>query len=64
MTTIRRGGYLFRTWLGDHDPRHVHVYRDRRLVGRWDLETGAPIEGAAPRKVTEIIRELRSKGLL
>ena len=56
MTTIRRGGYLFRTWSGDHYPRHVHVYRDRRLVVRWDLETGGPIEGVAPRKVTEIIR--------
>ena len=64
MTTIRRGGYLFRTWSGDHYPRHVHVYRDRRLVVRWDLETGAPLEGAAPRKVAEIIRELRSEGLL
>ena len=64
MTTIRRGGYLFRTWSGDHYPRHVHVYRDRRLAVRWDLETGGPIEGIAPRKVTEIIRELRSKGLL
>jgi hypothetical protein len=64
MTTIRRGGYLFRTWLGDHDPRHVHVYQDRRLVVRWDLQAGVPIEGAAPRRVVEIIRQLRSEGLL
>jgi hypothetical protein len=23
---IRRGGYVFLSWKGDHPPRHVHVY--------------------------------------
>ena len=35
---IRRGGYVFFTWKGDHPPRHVHVYRDGRLIVKWDLE--------------------------
>lgn len=38
MTRIRRGGYIFVTWASDHPPRHVHVYLDRELVLRWDLE--------------------------
>jgi hypothetical protein len=29
---LRRGGYVFITWKGDHPPRHVHVYRDGKLV--------------------------------
>lgn len=32
MGKVRRGGYVFLTWKGDHTPRHVHVYRDGRLV--------------------------------
>jgi hypothetical protein len=29
---VRRGGYVFVSWVGDHSPRHVHVYRDGKLV--------------------------------
>ena len=29
---IRRGWFIFLAWIGDHSPRHVHVYRDGRLV--------------------------------
>jgi hypothetical protein len=32
MGKIRRGGYVFLTWRGDHTPRHVHVYHDGKLV--------------------------------
>jgi hypothetical protein len=32
MTKIRRGGYVFISWVGDQSPRHVHVYRDGRFV--------------------------------
>jgi len=32
MGKVRRGNYVFLTWKGDHSPRHVHVYRDSRLV--------------------------------
>jgi hypothetical protein len=35
---IRRGGFIFLAWVGDHSPRHVHVYRDGMLVVKWDLD--------------------------
>jgi hypothetical protein len=38
MGKIRRGGFVFVTWKGDHSPYHVHVYRDGTLVVKWDLE--------------------------
>jgi hypothetical protein len=38
MSKIRRGGFVFVTWKGDHPPRHLHVYRDRRFVVKWDLD--------------------------
>ena len=64
MGKIRRGGYVFISWQGDHAPRHVHVYRDGRLVVKWDLEDHVPMWGAAPRRVLELIEELDSEGLL
>lgn len=64
MGIIRRGGYLFITWTGDHMPRHVHVYRDRRLVVKWDLEGGRAMSGKASRRILRILVELQREGLL
>ncbi|MDP6673372.1 MAG: hypothetical protein QGH93_00775 [Gammaproteobacteria bacterium] len=64
MGKIRRGNYIFLTWKGDHSPRHVHVYRNARLVVKWDLENGQPMEGAAGRKLLQIIAELDDEGKL
>ena len=52
------------TWKGDHGPRHVHVYRDEKLVVKWDLDNGKPMKGAASRKVRQLIAELESEGVL
>ncbi len=47
-----------------HPPRHVHVYREGKLVVKWDLENRKPMKGVAPRRVLELIRELEVEGLL
>jgi len=59
----RRGGYVFVWWKADHPPRHVHVYRDGKLVVKWDLENSKAMKGAAPRRVILLIRKLDSEGL-
>jgi protein-tyrosine phosphatase len=64
MGKIRRGGYVFLTWIGDHSPYHVHVYRDGRLVLKWDLENDVPMKGEATRRILDLIDELRNEGLL
>jgi hypothetical protein len=64
MARIRRGGYIFLTWIGDHPPRHVHVYRDGKLIVKWDLENRMPMIGEANRRVLSLIDELESEGLL
>ena len=64
MARIRRGGYIFVTWTGDHAPRHVHVYRDGKLVVKWDLESRKSMKGKATRRILSLIRELESEGLL
>jgi hypothetical protein len=64
MPKIRRGGYLFIAWKGDHDPRHVHVYRDGKLVLKWDLEQCTVMKGTESARVRKIIAGLRAEGLL
>ena len=64
MSKIRRGGYVFVTWIGDHSPRHVHVYRDGRLVVKWDLDREQAMEGAAPARVRKLLAELVEEGRL
>jgi len=64
MGKLRRGGSIFVWWKGDHVPRHVHVYRDGKLVAKWDLDNSKPRKGSAPRRVIDLIRELDAEGLL
>ena len=64
MGKLRRGGYIFISWKGDHPPRHVHVYRDGKLVVKWDLEGKKAMKGAASSRVLALIAELESEGLL
>jgi hypothetical protein len=61
---VRRGGYVFIAWKGDHSPRHVHVYRDGSFVLKWDLALGRLMAGRPSRRVVELIRELEAEGLL
>lgn len=64
MGKHRRGGYVFITWKGDHPPRYVRVYRDGKLVVKWDLDNKSPMKGSAPRRVLELIAELETEGVL
>jgi hypothetical protein len=61
---IRRGGYIFVSWIGDHAPRHVHVYRDGTLVVKWVLENRRPMKGEASRRILKLIEELENEGEL
>jgi hypothetical protein len=64
VTKIRRGGYVFITWKGDHAPRHVHVFRGRALVAKWDLDRDVSMFGDAPRSVRDLIDEMKREGVL
>jgi len=64
MGKLRRGGYIFISWKGDHPPRHVHVYKDREFVAKWDMDNKKSMKGSAPRRVIELIADLEDEGLL
>ncbi len=61
MGKLRRGGYLFVWWKGDHAPRHVHVYRDQKLVVKWDLDNRKAMKGHASKRVLGLIEALESE---
>jgi hypothetical protein len=61
---IRRGGYVFLGWVGDHSPRHVHVYRDGTLVVKWDLDNWQAMKGQASARVERLLKELVEEGRL
>jgi len=61
---VGRGGFIFVTWVGDHAPRHVHVYKDDRLIMRWDLDHRKLISGEPSPTIVRIIEELVDEGTL
>ena len=64
MPKVRRGGYVFLAWVGDHAPRHVHVYRDGAFIVKWDLDNWQPMRGQASSRVRRLIRDLVEEGKL
>ena len=64
MGKIRRGNYIFVTWIGDHAPKHVHVYKDGKLIVKWDLENRVAMKGKANSRVLKLIAELEREGRL
>jgi len=66
MGKVRRSGYILEWFIGDHVPRHVHVYDSRhRLIGRLDIDRLAGVEGWTPdRKLIKVIEDLKREGRL
>ena len=66
MGKVRRNGYVLEWFIGDHAPRHVHVYDAKgRQIGRLDIDRLVGVENWKPdRKLVKIIEELKREGRL
>lgn len=64
MGKVKRGGYLFVTWKGDHPPKHVHVYDSSKLVLKFNQEKRVAMSGHLTRRILQYIVELERKGRL
>ena len=64
MGKIRRSNYVFLVWKGDHSPKHVHVYKDSKLLLKWDLENNKVMKGKSTKKLIALLDELKEDGLL
>lgn len=63
MGRILRYGYLVEWFIGDHSPRHVHVYDAKgHFIGRLDLNTLQGLENWQPnRRLIKLIQELQNE---
>jgi hypothetical protein len=64
MGRVKRGGFVFLTWIGDHQPRHVHIIKDGRMILKWDLDNERIMEGEVNQKALRVLDDLRTEGLI
>jgi len=64
LVVVLFSGKIRRGWKGDHPPRHVHVYRDGRLIVKWDLEERGALRGESNARIRKLLAELEKEGLL
>lgn len=64
MGRERRGGYLIEWWIGDHVPKHVHVYRDGRLIAKVEVPGMLVLTGKMSRRLRTILEDLVEEGRL
>lgn len=64
--THQKGGYIVEWFIGDHEPRHVHVFdANGRFLGRLNIETLAALEDWSPSdKLVALIEDLKAEGKL
>ena len=58
MGRIKRGGYLIEWWIGDHAPKHVHVYLDGKPIAKVEVPSLLVLSGEVDRKLKKILIEL------
>jgi hypothetical protein len=64
MGRIRRGGYLIDWWIGDHTPKHLHVYHDGVLIAKVEMPGLLVLSGKVNRKLKKILKQLVTEKLL
>jgi hypothetical protein len=58
----KRGGYIIEWWLGDHSPKHVHIYKNGREVAKVEIPGLLVLTGRINKKLRKILRELIEEG--
>ncbi len=58
MGRVKRGGYVIEWWIGDHYPKHVHVYRNRKEVAKVVIPDLIVLTGKVNRKLVNILHLL------
>jgi hypothetical protein len=61
---VRRGGYLIDWWIGDHLPKHVHIYRNGSLVAKVEVPSMLVLAGTLTRRLRRILEQLIDEKLL
>ncbi len=62
MGREKRGGYLIEWWIGDHLPKHVHVYKNGKEMVKVELPGFTVLIGKLNKKLKKILMELIKEG--
>ena len=62
MGRAKRGGYIIEWWLGDHSPKHVHIYKNGREIAKVEIPGLLVLTGRINKKLRKILRELIEEG--
>jgi len=58
MGRIKRGNYLIEWWIGDHLPKHVHIYKDGFEVAKIQVPTMRLLSGRLNKQLRKILEAL------
>ncbi len=58
MGRIKRGGYLIEWWMGDHLPKHLHVYEKGKEIAKVRIPEMRVMTGKISKKLKKILNQL------
>lgn len=58
MGRIKLAGYIIESWMGDHYPKHVHVYKDGREVAKLQIPEMILLTGRLSKKLRKTIEKI------
>ena len=58
MGRIRRGGYLIEWWIGDHWPKHVHIYKDGKEIAKIQIPGMRILTGRLNKRLKKLLLKL------
>ena len=58
MGRVKRGGYIIEWWMGDHWPKHVHVYKDGLEIAKVRVPGFIVLVGTMNKKLRKILEKL------
>ncbi|MGE5818441.1 MAG: DUF4160 domain-containing protein [Deltaproteobacteria bacterium] len=64
MGRWKRYGVIVVLYSTDHDPRHVHVFEDRKRLLKFDVENWSVMEGKLTAKARKALEALRREGVI
>jgi len=64
MGRWKRNGVVVVLYSTDHDPRHVHVFEDRKRLLKFNIENWTVMEGNLTAKAKKALETLRREGII
>jgi hypothetical protein len=62
MGRVKRAGYIIEWWMGDHLPKHVHVYKNGREIAKVEISGLLVLKGRINARLMKILQALIDEG--